>query len=206
MPAAFPPGFAHHPHHFGPLQQAALIAAVQDAAKAAPFFQPRMPGTGQPTSVVMTNFGPLGWVATQEGYRYEPAHPMTGNPWPAIPQTLLDLWADVTDYPAPPECCLVNWYREDRNARMGYHIDADEDARDAPIVSVSLGDPATYRLGNTTRGGKTIGLKLLSGDVVVLEGESRHRHHAVTKVFWGESALVPKGGRINLTLRRVTRP
>lgn len=202
----FPPGFSHHPFYFDAAQQAALIEQIRDGVATAPFFQPRMPGTGQPTSVVMSNFGPLGWVAGKDGYRYQPTHPITQKPWPALPQTLLDLWDDLTDYPHPPECCLINWYRQDRDARMGYHIDNDEAAVGAPIVSVSLGDPATYRLGNHERGGKTLGLKLMSGDIVVLAGESRRRFHAVTKIFWGESALVPNGGRINLTLRRVTLP
>lgn len=207
----WPDGFSHHPLHFGPEQQADLVDCVRKAVRTAPFFQPRMPGSGTPTSVVMTNFGPLGWVASREGYRYRSRHPDTHRPWPAMPPMLLDAWRALTGYSAPPECGLVNWYREDRDARMGYHIDADEDARDAPILSISLGDPATYRLGNTTRGGKTRGLKLMSGDALVLAGPARRRYHAVTKVFWGESALVsthgfPPGGRMNLTLRRVTRP
>jgi len=202
--APFPEGFSHHPLYFDAVQQAGLIDLVRGAIEVAPFFQPRMPGTGQPTSVIMSNFGPLGWVAGQDGYRYQLHHPITDQPWPDMPNVLLDLWHDVTDYPHPPECCLINWYRDDRDAKMGYHVDNDEQAVNAPIVSVSLGDPATYRLGHHTRGGKTWGVKLLSGDVIVLQGDSRQRHHAVTKVFWGESAVVPKGGRINLTMRRVS--
>ena len=206
----WPDGFSHLPLHFDAPAQAALVAEVARAVEAAPFFQPRMPGSGTPTSVVMSNFGPLGWVASRSGYRYQETHPDTGAPWPAMPRGLLELWRDVTDWPDPPQCCLINWYREDRDARMGYHVDADEEAADAPIVSVSLGDAATYRLGNLTRGGRTLGVMLLSGDVVVLAGESRRRFHAVTKVDWGSSALLPGaafpgGGRLNLTLRRVTR-
>ena len=179
------------------------------ALDAAPFYQPRMPRMGTPTSVVMSNLGELGWVSSRdEGYRYQPTHPETGKPWPAMPEALLKLWRDVTDWPDLPECCLVNWYAPHRNARMGYHVDADEEAVNAPIVSVSLGDPATYRVGGPERGGPTQGVKLLSGDVVVMAGQARRCHHAVTKVFWHDSALLPQshfpgGGRLNLTLRRV---
>ena len=209
MASPHPPGFSHHPHYFGPSEQAALVAEVCAALDAAPLFQPRMPRTGTPTSVLMSNLGSLGWVSDKErGYRYQPTHPETGAPWPALPEALVRLWRDVTDWPDLPECCLVNWYAPHRNARMGAHVDADEDAVNAPIVSVSIGDPAMYRLGGLERGGKTTGIKLHSGDVVVMAGEARRRYHAVSRIWWGESALLPEshfpgGGRLNLTLRRV---
>lgn len=207
MSTTFPQGFAHYPLYFDTVQQAALIEAVKAGADSAPFFQTYMPRTGTPLSVALTNFGPLGWVTDKEkGYRYEPAHPKTGKPWPAFPKALTDLWAAVTDYPASPEACLVNWYREEKNAKMGQHIDWDEEATDAPVVSVSLGDPAVFRIGGPKRGGKTQGVKLFSGDVVVLAGEARRCYHGVSRVYYGESALVPNGGRINLTMRRVTLP
>lgn len=205
--ADFPPGFAHHPLYFSPSEQATLIGAVSDGAKQAPFFQPHMPGSGAPLSVVMSNFGDLGWVAAKSGYRYDASHPISGKPWPPIPDLLKRAWRELTDWPDMAEACLINWYREEahggKGAKMGMHIDADEEAVNAPIVSVSLGDPALYRIGGTERGGPTAGLKLMSGDVVVLSGEARRCYHAVTKVYYGQSALVPKGGRINLTLRRV---
>ncbi len=201
-----PPGFAHHPLYFSSAQQTGLIEAVGAAARSAPFFQPTMPRTGAPLSVVMSNFGPLGWVTDREGgYRYQAHHPKTNEPWPALPQALIDLWRDVTDWPDLPDACLINWYRAEadqgRGAKMGYHVDRDERDLNAPVVSVSLGDPALYRIGGETRGGPTQGVKLFSGDVVVLAGKARRCHHAVTKVYYGESALVPKGGRINLTMR-----
>src|SRR5438874_1412079 len=103
-----------------------------------------MPGSGKPLSVEMTNFGPLGWVSDQaKGYRYEKLHPVTGEPWPEIPDALLGLWAEATRYPVPPEACLVNLYRS--GARMGLHRDQDEAASDAPVLSVSLGDRAVFR-------------------------------------------------------------
>ncbi len=200
-----PHGFTHYPLYFDAAQQSALIDAVKAGVRDAPFWRPSMPRTGTPLSVVMSNFGPLGWVTDKnQGYRYEPAHPKTRAPWPAMPPMLHDLWNAVTDYPAPPEACLINWYRE--GAKMGAHIDSDEQATDAPVVSISLGDPAMFRIGGPQRGGPTRGIKLYSGDVVVMAGESRRCYHAVSKVFYGQSALVPKGGRINLTLRRVNLP
>jgi len=201
---SFPDGFAHLPLYFSPQEQAELIVAVKAAAQTAPFFHPTMPRSGAPLSVVMSNFGPLGWVTDQEkGYRYEPAHPKTGAAWPPLPAKLTQLWQDVTDWPDPPEACLINWYRENSNAKMGMHIDSDELAINAPVVSVSLGDPAMFRIGGPKRGGPTQGIKLLSGDVVVLAGEARRCYHGVSKVYYGETALIPKGGRINLTMRRV---
>ena len=171
--------------------------------KKAPFFIPRMPRTGQPLSVVMSNFGPLGWVTDKDkGYRYQALHPKTQQPWPDMPQLLLDMWNDVAGYPALPEAGLINWYREGN--KMGAHIDNDEQDARAPVVSVSLGDPAMFRMGGPRRGGPTKGLKLFSGDVVVMGGESRFCYHSVPRIFYGESAIVPRGGRINLTLRRVT--
>lgn len=201
----FPPGFKHRPLHFNTAEQKALIEHVKDAATDTPFWRPSMPRTGTPMSVLLCNFGPLGWVSDKDGgYRYEPAHPKTGAPWAPIPQVLYDLWEETTNYPAPPEACLINWYRE--GSKMGAHIDSDEQATDAPVVSISLGDPAMFRMGGPERGGPTQGLKLFSGDVVVMAGKSRRCYHSVSKIYSGESALVPKGGRINLTLRRVNLP
>jgi alkylated DNA repair protein (DNA oxidative demethylase) len=205
---AFPPGFAHHPLYFSPDEQAALIAAVAAGVAEAPFYQPTMPRTGAPLSVVMSNFGPLGWVTDRVGgYRYERTHPKTGADWPDLPDLLSTLWRNVTDWPELPEACLINWYRPEaddgKGAKMGLHIDRDEHVVNAPVVSVSLGDPAMFRLGGPSRGGKTQSLKLFSGDVVVLAGEARRCYHGVSRVYYGQSALVPKGGRINLTMRFV---
>jgi len=208
MGEGFPQGFKHLPLYFTPAQQQDLIDRIKAGIEQAPFFQPTMPRTGAPLSVVMSNFGPLGWVTDKDkGYRYEPAHPKTGKPWPVLPQALTDLWNDVGGYSAPPEACLINWYRQEsdtgKGAKMGLHVDQDELDVRAPVISVSLGDPAMFRLGGPKRGGKTHGIKLFSGDVVVLGGAARQCYHGVSKVYYGESALVPRGGRINLTMRRV---
>ncbi|WP_018699402.1 alpha-ketoglutarate-dependent dioxygenase AlkB family protein [Amorphus coralli] len=190
------------PERFDPAAQRALLADIEAVVQAAPWFAPCMPRTGKPLSVRMTNCGPLGWVADIDGYRYQPAHPDTGEPWPPIPQLLLDLWADVSGIAAPPEACLVNLYGP--KARMGLHQDRDENEFGAPVVSVSLGDTAVFRIGGTTRKGPTRSLRLASGDVIVFGGEDRLAYHGIDRILAGSSTLLPEGGRINLTLRRVT--
>jgi len=202
---SLPNGFNYLPGYFDRTHQVALVDAVMEAVKTAPFYRPHMPRTGQPMSVTMTNFGPLGWVTDKErGYRYEPSHPETAAAWPEPPDTLTHLWEEVAAYPAPFEACLVNYYTE--ASRMGLHIDLDEEATDAAVVSVSLGDKARFRLGGPARKGKTQSLILSSGDVVVLGGEARRCYHGVDRIYPGTSTLVPDGGRLNLTMRRVTFP
>jgi alkylated DNA repair protein (DNA oxidative demethylase) len=188
--------------------QAALLRAIRDAAERAPFFTPTMPKSGKPFSVRMTNLGSLGWVSDRDGYRYQATHPETGNPWPPIPEMVLDLWRNVSDYPHEPEACLVNYYAA--GTRMGLHQDRDEEDFAAPVVSISLGDTCLFRFGGTRRNDPTQSLILSSGDVVVLGGESRLAFHGVDRIYPGTSTLLkdwfPVGGRINLTLRRVTKP
>jgi alkylated DNA repair protein (DNA oxidative demethylase) len=195
-------GFGFYPAYLDLAAQEALLSALTPLIAQVPFFRPTMPRTGKPFSVEMTNLGPLGWVSDRDGgYRYQAAHPVTGQVWPAIPKVLLDLWREVANYPALPQACLVNLYRE--GAKMGAHLDADERDRDAPVVSVSLGDSAVFRLGGPQRGGPTSFIKVNSGDVVVLGGASRHFYHGIDRVLSGSSTLVPGGGRINLTMRVV---
>ena len=156
-------------------------------------------------SVRMTNCGPLGWVTDKErGYRYQATHPLTGRPWPPIPQILLDLWDEAARYKAPPEACLVNYYAG--GAKMGLHQDKDEEDFAAPVLSVSLGDTGVFRVGGRSRKDPTRMVELKSGDVVVLGGEDRLAFHGIDRILGGTSDLLPEGGRLNLTLRRVTRP
>jgi len=163
-----------------------------------------MPRTGKEMSVRMTNCGSLGWVTDKElGYRYQPMHPLTGAPWPPIPDALMQLWQEVAAYSRPPEACLVNFYTQD--AKMGLHQDLDEADFSAPVVSVSLGDDCLFRVGQTTRDGGTKSFRLKSGDVVVLGGEGRLCFHGVDRIYPSTSALLKNGGRFNLTLRRVTK-
>ena len=184
--------------------QTALVEQLRGLVEKAPFYRVVMPRTGKPLSVTMTNLGDLGWISDKTGYRYEARHPVTGDPWPAIPDNLLRLWNELTDYPAPPQACLVNYYGE--GARMGLHQDRDEDDFDAPVLSISLGGTALFRLGGEARSDPTQSFKLASGDVMMLEGPSRLRFHGVDRIYSGSSTLLEKGGRLNLTLRRVTRP
>jgi len=199
------PGVTYWPEFFAPAEQARLLEEILARAVEAPFYRPTMPGSGKSLSVEMTNFGPLGWITDQiKGYRYEPFHPVTGTPWPEIPSDLLTLWNDTTGYPAPPEACLVNRYSAD--SRMGLHRDQDEAPRNAPVLSISLGDTALFRFGGLTRRDPTKTLKLASGDVLMFGGPARLMYHGVDRIYPGRSGLLPGGGRINLTLRRVTMP
>ncbi len=184
--------------------QRGLVAVLREAVADAPLFQPVMPKTGKPFSVRMTNLGTLGWVADKAGYRYQPTHPVTGRPWPPIPAMLLEVWEKVSGYAHPPEACLVNFYSG--TAKMGLHQDRDEEDFEAPVVSISLGDTALFRVGGTVRGGPTQSFKLSSGDVVVLGAASRLAYHGIDKVYPGTSSLLKDGGRINLTMRRVRKP
>ncbi len=199
------PGARLLPGHLDAAAQRALLAEIRALAAAAPLYRPTMPKTGRPFSVRMTNAGTFGWVADRRGgYRYERAHPETGAPWPPIPEPILAIWRDVTGLAYDPEACLVNWYAPD--AKMGLHRDADEEARDAPVVSISLGDDARFRLGGPTRKGPTRSLTLSSGDVLVLDGAARHAYHGVDRLYPGTSTLLDAPGRLNLTLRRVSVP
>ena len=202
-------GFRHLQGYLALGDQQRLCNHISQIVAAAPLFTPKMPRTGRPFSVQMTGCGPLGWVSDKsEGYRYQETHPDTRAPWPAMPRMLLDLWAELTDYPAPPEACLVNYYNA--RAKMGLHRDADEEDFSAPVISVSLGDTARFRIGGLARQDPTRSFDLVSGDVVVLAREARLAYHGVDRIRPGTSDLLvkkfPGGGRINLTLRRVTRP
>ena len=185
--------------------QRALLTQLEAAFVDAPPYRPTMPRTGKPWSIRQTNLGPLGWLSGKEAYHYAPLHPLTQAPWPAIPEALLAIWADFARYEAPPECCLVNLYESDK-ARMGLHQDRDEDVLDAPVLSLSLGDTCVFRIGGFARSDPTKSLRLASGDVLVLGGASRMRFHGVDRIIPESSQLLPQGGRLNLTLRRVTKP
>ncbi|TYC79893.1 alpha-ketoglutarate-dependent dioxygenase AlkB [Stappia sp. BW2] len=194
-------GLSYLPSYFDRAGQDQLLDQIRAIVAEAPLFQPVMPKTGKPFSVRMSNCGRLGWVSDIRGYRYQPQHPETGLPWPPIPDALTRLWAEVAAAAPPPEACLINYY--DQGARMGLHQDRDEQMFDAPVVSVSLGDTATFRVGGLSRKDPTKSFRLQSGDVVVLGGEARLAFHGIDRVLAGTSTLLKNGGRINLTLRRV---
>jgi len=202
------PGVRLYRGYFDAAAQTALLRELERIVDRAPLFTPTMPRSGQPFSVRMTNCGPLGWLSDQaRGYRYEARHPETGEPWPPMPPMLLEAWEALADYPHPPQACLVNFYAPE--ARMGLHQDRDEADFSAPILSVSLGADCRFRLGGVKRSDSSRVFALSSGDVLTLGGPARLRFHGVDRLL---PELAPKlasplfaaGGRINLTLRRVT--
>jgi alkylated DNA repair protein (DNA oxidative demethylase) len=203
-PLVLAPGVTLWREYFARDTQRRLLDEVFARIAEAPLYRPVMPKSGKAFSVEETNFGSLGWVSDIGGYRYAPLHPATNRPWPTIPAALLELWSAVADYPTTPECCLVNLYRN--GAKMGLHQDRDERATDAPVVSVSLGDSALFRFGGDTRKGSTQSVMLSSGDVLCFGGAARLMFHGIDRVVPDSSRLVPDGGRLNLTLRRVNRP
>ena len=193
-------GFEIHKSYLTLLAQRGMLDAVRGVVKQVPFFRPVMP-SGQQMSVRMTSAGDYGWLSDTQGYRYAPTHP-NGTPWPAIPTEVLAIWNDLTGLERQPESCLINYYASD--AKMGLHQDKNETDFRWPVVSISLGDEGMLRVGGQKRGGKTDSLWLQSGDVVVMGGEARLNYHGIDRIRAGSSTLLPKGGRINITLRVVT--
>ena len=191
-------GFRLWPGRLAATDQARLRDQVLAALEAAPLYRPITPGA-RPFSVRMSNLGPLGWVSDRAGYRYQATHPETGKAWPPIPDLLLSLWNELTGWPDPPDACLVNLY--DADARMGLHQDRDEQDLAAPVLSVSLGDTAVFRIG-AAQGGRTRSVRLASGAVCMLSGSARLARHGIDRILGGSSSLLPGGGRMNLTLRR----
>lgn len=176
-----------------------MVEDVRAVVSAAPLFSPVTPW-GKPMSVRMTSAGRFGWVADRKGYRYSATHP-GGMGWPAIPASVLAVWHELVSRGRDPDCCLVNFYGAD--ARMGLHQDRDEKDFSWPVLSVSLGDDARFRIGGAERGGQTASVWLRSGDVLILGGPARLAYHGIDRVAAGTSTLLPKGGRVNLTLRVV---
>lgn len=193
-------GFKIYERLLEPAAQQALVDELRHLTAPVPFVQPVTP-SGRKMSVRMTSLGRLGWITDRSGYHYDAAHP-NGTPWPAIPQSIMEIWNAVSGVARPPDCCLVNYYAE--ATKMGMHQDKDEGELDWPVVSISLGDEALFRMGGQARGGKTDSLWLRSGDVVVMAGDARMAYHGIDRIKFGTSPLLPKGGRLNLTLRVVS--
>jgi alkylated DNA repair protein (DNA oxidative demethylase) len=185
--------------------QEQLRDEVRNLLAQAPLYVPQMPRTGKPMSVRMSNCGVLGWVTDRDGgYRYQAFHPVTGKPWPPMPDSLVRVWTELASYPAPAEACLINFY--DERAKMGMHQDRDEADMAAPVVSISLGDTCRFRVGGPARADRTVSFDLASGDALILSGPGRLAYHGVDRIYPDTSSLLKNGGRINLTLRRVTKP
>lgn len=182
-----------------PQEQAALVDDLREVIRAAPLFAP-VTARGKAMSVRMTSAGRLGWVSDRAGYRYQDRHP-DGMVWPDIPARVLDLWRALVSETRLPDCCLINFYGE--TAKMGLHQDRDEVDFTWPVLSVSLGDEGLFRVGGVERGGPTSSVWLKSGDVLRMGGAARLAFHGVDRIRFGSSRLLPRGGRINLTLRVV---
>ncbi|WP_254694146.1 alpha-ketoglutarate-dependent dioxygenase AlkB family protein [Sulfitobacter sp. SK012] len=193
-------GFEIHPNYLDLSRQRALVEEVRSVVAQAPLFQPITP-SGKTMSVRISAAGEFGWLSDRQGYRYSSTHP-NGVAWPPIPPLVLDIWRDLTGLVQQPECCLINFYTDD--ARMGLHRDQDEAAFKWPVLSISLGDDALFRMGHSERGGKTESIWLHSGDVVLMGGDARLCYHGIDRIKSDTSPLLSKGGRINLTLRVVT--
>jgi alkylated DNA repair protein (DNA oxidative demethylase) len=179
-----------------------LVAALQAITAQAPFRHMFTPG-GHQMSVAMTNCGNAGWVTDRNGYRYDGVDPVSGQPWPAMPQVFLDLAERAAEEAGfakfSPDACLINRYEP--GARMSLHQDRDEQDFAAPIVSVSLGIPAIFLFGGLKRADKPRRFRLAHGDIVVWGGPSRLFFHGVAPLADGEHALIGRR-RINLTFRK----
>src|SRR3984885_14703938 len=180
----------------------ALLAAIDGIKAAAPFRHSVTPG-GFRMSVAMTNCGSLGWVSDRAGYRYEACDPLSGVPWPTMPPVFLELARTAAQAGGfagfEPDACLVNRYEP--GARLTLHQDKDESDLSAPIVSVSLGLPATFLFGGNARTDKQRRVPLQHGDVVVWGGPARLHHHGVLAVKDGNHEILGSQ-RLNLTFRR----
>jgi DNA oxidative demethylase len=196
-------GVTFYSGYFNREAQKNLRDIITEHLNHAPLFTPRMPKTDKPFSVQMSNAGSLGWVSDKQGYRYQAHHP-NGQKWGDMPQILHDLWRDVAGFLHPPEACLINRY--EASSKMGLHQDRDEEDFTAPVVSVSLGASALFRIGGVNRTDKTQSVKLHSGDVLVFGGEARLIFHGIDRLYANSTTLIDNDARINLTLRRVNLP
>ncbi|GLQ35511.1 alpha-ketoglutarate-dependent dioxygenase AlkB [Amylibacter marinus] len=174
-----------------------LVHDLRLAVERAPLYRSYTP-SGQPLSVRTTSMGRYGWYSDAAGYRYVTRHP-NGTKWPAIPAPLLNLWGLLVSTDRAPDSCLLNYYSG--TAKMGLHRDNDEVDFSWPVLSISLGDDALFRVGGMARGDATQSVWLSSGDVVVMGGDARRAYHGIDRIKFGTSRLLAHGGRINLTLR-----
>lgn len=187
------------PGWLGPDAQRAMVEDIRAVLRVAPLFVPEAP-RGQKMSVKMSAAGDYGWISDKRGYRYERHHP-SGAAWPPIPPSVRAVWDELCVGARAPQCCLVNWYGPE--ARMGLHQDRDEADLTQPVLSISLGDSALFRVGGSQRGGPTRSIWLASGDVAVLGGAARLAYHGIDRLRPDSSTLLSNRGRINLTLRVV---
>jgi len=184
--------------------QQEILAAARTVVVQAPLFRPSMP-SGQFFNYSMTNCGELGWVADRHGYRYQQTHPHTLRVFPAMPQVIKNLAVEIAQETGNdnfyPQSCLINLYR--KGEKLGLHQDNTEENKNAPIISISLGDSGIFVLGGLTRTSETKQYIVQSGDIIVMGGESRNFFHAFKGTVPNTSNLLKNGGRLNLTIRQV---
>ena len=201
-------GLKLYPDYFNESEQEKLLETILQAIEPTPFYQAKSPYTGKGLGPKMTNMGELGWYSDENGYRYQETHPETEVPWSTIPQVLLDVWNDVSEYDKPPQCCLINYY-DQPDSKLGLHKDHDEETFEPPIVSISLGDSCLFRMGLTDKKTPTRSFTVGSGAVMVMGKQARTAYHGVDRIMYGENTLLNgknplDKGRLSLTLRRVS--
>ena len=187
---------------FARAEVADLVAAVEAIAAVSPFRYMVTPG-GFRMSVAMTSCGMVGWMTDRSGYRYSPLDPVTGAPWPAMPELFCSLAAGAAAFGGfvgfAPDSCLINRYEPE--TKLSLHRDEDERDLGAPVVSVSLGLPATFLWGGLNRKDRPARIRLDSGDVVVWGGPARLVYHGIAPLAEGEHPATGRS-RINLTFRK----
>lgn len=200
------PGLKLYKNYLSLEKQEQLVQIIHNILPEAPFFKAISPRK-KPLGSLMTNMGEFGWYAdATDGYKYINHHPNTQKKWPGIPVEIMNIWRKLADYPIDPQCCLINYYNE-QNPNLGMHKDLDEQDFKAPVLSISLGNTCSFRYSTSPKSqspSKTI--KLESGTILVMGGESRLIYHSVNKVFFGSNKLLDSSfglGRLNLTLRVV---
>lgn len=202
-PPALPTGFILRAGAVDIAGQNRLWSALQEILKAVPPVRTRTKGGGV-TSAAMTNCGGWGWWSDAKGYRYIATQPESNTPWPPIPDEFREVIQRVTaDSPWPdfiPDACLINFYEP--GAKMGLHQDKDEKDFSQPIITVCLGDAADFMVGGFARADKATPVKVRSGDVLLMGGESRMRFHGIRKIYPGTSPLPGITGRYSLTFRK----
>ena len=181
------------------MDQQAMVDDLRGVISNAPMVSPITPG-GRKMSVRMSAAGRYGWYTDASGYQYVDRQ-ADGRAWPDIPTSVTAIWRELVSQQREADCCLINYY--DKSAKMGLHQDNDEADFSWPVLSISLGDDALFRVGSVERGGKTESIWLNSGDVVLMGGNARLAHHGIDRLKFGSSKLLSRGGRINLTLRVV---
>jgi DNA oxidative demethylase len=195
---SLPAGFSLFKSCLDRAQQENLVIELRQIVKKSPLYTPTL--GGNPFNLQMSNCGEFGWVVENDVYKYVDKHPVTGNPWPPIPNSLIKLCLELLGNNFKPQSCLINLYGE--HSKLGLHVDKTEKVS-KPIISVSLGDTATFLMGGIKKNNRVERINLSSGDVLILSDAARLSWHGIEKIHFGSSDLLKHGGRLNLTIRQV---